>query len=113
MLNIYLDFFLPSVVFFKQRTNILSFLFLKKNLFFSFLKNFFLNYNRCKKIYFFRIKLKGLGFFLRRISLNLLCIFMALNHFFFFHLPKNIYLKKKKKHLLFLSNNLVKLNNVF
>lgn len=106
-------FYLPSFYFFKEKTNLLKFLFLKKKFWVSFINNFFNNYLHTKNIYFFRLKLKGLGFYVKRLSKYFLCFFMAVNHFFYYHLCNFVYLKKKKKHFIFLSNNLDKLNIIF
>ena len=106
-------FYLPSFFFLKNKKNLIILMFLKKYYFFSFIKFLFSSYIYCKNIYFFRLKLKGLGFFVKRINKYFLCFFMALNHFFYFHLADFVYLKKKKKHFIFLSNNKEKLNIIF
>lgn len=106
-------FYLPSFFFLKKKKSLLKFIFLKKKYYFSFLKNFFVNYLYCKNIYFFRLKLKGLGFFVKRLSKSFLCFFMALNHYFYLNIANFVYLKKKKKHFMFISNKRDKLNIIF
>lgn len=90
-----------------------NFMFLNFKKFFSFFKNFFNIYNNINNLYFFRLKLRGLGFALKRYSKYLFSFVMAVNHFFYFFVPYNILIKKKKKHIICLSLDLSKLNVLF
>lgn len=90
-----------------------NFLFLDFKKFFSFLKNFFNIYNNINNLYFFRLKLRGLGFVLKRYSKYLFSFLMAVNHFYYFFVPKIFLIKKKKKHIICLSLDLAKLNILF
>jgi len=91
----------------------LNFVFLNFKKFFSFFKNFFNIYNNINNLYFFRLKLKGLGFVLKRYSKYVFSILMAVNHFYYFFVSNIVLIKKKKKHIIFLSLDLVKLNILF
>lgn len=77
-----------------------NFIFLQFKKFFSFFINFFNIYNNINNLYFFRLKLKGLGFVLKRYSKYLFSFLMAVNHFYYFFVPE-IFLVKKKKNILF------------
>lgn len=105
--------------------NIFFYLFLNYNINYFGLKfntigifKFFLNNIRnflkySSNIFFFRMKLKGLGYRFKNVfNLNFLYkIFFAQSHFFYFFLPKNVLIKKKRK-LIFFSNNLLYLNRL-
>ena len=108
--------FFINLYFFKLIDNSnknLNFIFLNFKKFFSFFKNFFNIYNNINNLYFFRLKLKGLGFVLKRYSKYVFSFLMAVNHFFYFFVPSVILIKKKKKHIICLSLDLVKLNILF
>jgi len=91
----------------------LNFVFLNFKKFFSFFKNFFNIYNNINNLYFFRLKLKGLGFVLKRYSKYVFSFLMAVNHFYYFFVLNIVLIKKKKKNIIFLYLNLFKLNNLY
>ena len=106
-------FFFINVYFFKKINNIFSFLFINFKKFFLVFNNFFNIYNNMRKLYFFRLKLKGLGFILKRYSKFLFSFLMAVNHFYYFFISNNFLIKKKKKQIICLALNLSKLNILF
>lgn len=91
----------------------LNFLFLNYKKFFSFFSNFLNSYNNINCLYFFRLKLKGLGFVLKRYSKYLFSFLMAVNHFYYFFAPNFFLLKKKKRNIICLSIDLMRLNILF
>jgi hypothetical protein len=93
--------------------NELNFLFLDKWFFKTFLKQFFFFYKVFFKFYFFRIKLKGLGYRIRKMTNKLYRFFVAYNHYIFFYVSSNVFVWTKKRNLLALSIDKVKLNNIF
>lgn len=114
----YYEIYLPKNYYYKinlikKEVNSILFYFKSKEKYISLLKNFLNNYKNVNRIFFFRVKLKGLGFYVRRLSKDLFYFFMALNHFFFLHKPKNVYIKKKKKTLIFLCSEKDYLMNIF
>lgn len=110
-----LRLFLVNYYFVKLLNNVnnLSFIFLNFKKFFSFFINFLNIYNNLNKLYFFRLKLKGLGFVLKRYSKFLFSFLMAVNHFYYCFIPDNFLIKKKKKHIICISLDLSKLNLFF
>ncbi len=104
---------LPNYYFFFSNENLIKFIFLNKYKFYSFFKQIFFFYSLFFKIFFFRIKLKGLGYRIKKINKKLLKIFMAYNHFFYFYIPDNIFFWRKKRKLLIISFDKIKLNNLF
>jgi len=89
----------------KLKSNIKSFLFLTKSNF-VILKNKLINLLTFNNdLFFARLKLKGLGFRLKRYGRFLFRLFLGFNHFFYVHLPNYIYIKSRKKKLIFLSRS--------
>ena len=84
---------LPSYYFYLCNHNIHSFLFLNRFFFISFVKHFFYKYNRLFLIYFIRLKIKGLGYRIRKVSNNLYYFFFNYTNMFYFNIPNNILIK--------------------
>lgn len=108
-----LIFKLPSYYFFIKNNNLFSFLFLNRFFFISFLKHFFYKYNRLFLIYFIRLKIKGLGYRIRKVSNNLYYFFFNYTNMFYFNIPNNIMIKWYKKRLILLSNDFFLLKLIF
>jgi hypothetical protein len=106
-------FFLPSYYFYLQYNNKLHFIFLKSFFFFSFLNHFFYFYNGLYSLLFFRLRLKGLGFRLKKVYKNIYRIFFGVNNYFYLYLPLNIIVRIRKRNILALSNNRVLLNDFY
>lgn len=94
---------LPSIYFFINNSKIKSLVFLKKDLFKSFLTIFFLSYKKLFLLYFIRLKIKGLGYRIRKISNNLYYFFFNYTNMYYFNIPKNIIVKWYKKRLILVS----------
>jgi hypothetical protein len=114
--NLIIRIFFVNLFFFKNLSvNYLNinFLFIELKKYFSFFKNIWNVYNTIKNLYFFRLKLRGLGFVLKRYSKFLFSFLMAVNHFYYFFVPDFVFLKKKKKHIICLSIDNIRLNILF
>jgi hypothetical protein len=110
------DFFNKNYYFFKKINPLifgLFFLFIIKYDFFSFLVNFKKAYQYLYKIFFCRLKLRGLGYSLKRYNRFFFCFFMAVSNFFYFHVPFSIFIKKRKKYIVMISYNRMQLNLLF
>ena len=105
----YMKIFMPSIFFFKNN----KFIFNDKTKYLNILKQFLFYFNKCFKFYFFKIRLRGLGYKVEKFSLNLYKFFFAYNHYFYFHVPQNIFVKNRKRTIIIFSNKLEKLNDVF
>lgn len=105
---------MPNFYFYKESNNSLSLKFddyHKYNMVFRQIKNKFVNFS---KIYFFKLKLRGLGYkIVSYLKRRLIKFFFAYNHFFYLHVPNNVYFIKIKRRFIFFSNNLVILNDLF
>ena len=104
---------LPSYYFFTKELNLISFIFLNRFFFISFIKHFFLYYDRLTLIYFIRIKIKGLGYRIRKISNELYYFFFNCTNMFYFYIPNNILIKWYKKRIILLSNDFYILKMLF
>jgi len=95
-------FRLPSFYYYKKNTINQLFLILFNVFFF---KSFLKLISNCNKnlflIYTFRLKMKGLGFRIRKLSTMLYKFFFTSVNFFYFHVPRNIILKNRKRRLFF------------
>lgn len=105
--------YLPSYYYYNIINNDLFFIFFSKYKFFSFIKQIYFFYKFFYKIFFFRIKLKGLGFRIKQITKKIYRFFMGYNHYFYFYVPKNIFIWSKKRNLLAVSIDKIKLNDLF
>ena len=103
--------YMPNYFFMKPNT--FSFLFLDKYAFFTFWKQLFNLYSILRRVFFFRLKLKGLGYRIRKTTRRLYRFFFAFRHFYYLHLPHGIFAKHKKRLIVFFSNNKQKLNDIF
>lgn len=104
---------LPSFYFWRKNINNLTFIFLNKFFFSSFLRHFFMFYKRLYYIYSVRLKIRGLGYRIRRISNNLYYFFFNYTNMYYFYIPNNILFKWYKKRAVLLSSNFFLLKLLF
>lgn len=98
-------FKVPSIFFFKVVNNNYKFLFLSKFYYITFIKHLFSFYNRFFTFFYFRLKLKGLGYRIFNVTKNLIKIFFNRNNFFYVHVPLCILLKNRTRRLFFISTD--------
>jgi|SRR5947209_19565273 hypothetical protein len=98
-------FKIPPIFFYKLDNNNYKFIFLKKNFYITFLKHLFNFYNRFFIFYYFRLKLKGLGYRIFNVTKNLIKVFFNRNNFFYIHIPLCILLKNRTRRLFFISTS--------
>jgi hypothetical protein len=84
---------LPSYYFFYKNNNIFSLLFIEKNKFINVMKHFFYNYNYLFMIYCVRIKIKGLGYRIRKVSKQLYYFFFNYTNMYYIYIPKSVLVK--------------------
>jgi hypothetical protein len=109
----FFSFYLPSSFLIKQDKSSYSFLFLNFNFFKSFINNFFTLYNNLYIIYSLKLKIRGLGFRIRKINDSLFYFFFNYTNLFYFHIPFNILIKIYKKRIILLSNDFQLLKTIF
>src|ERR1700727_2083266 len=85
--NSYVIFKLFFINFLKIYKNSFFLIFLNRSNFFSFYKHFLNIYNKFFYIYFFKLKLKGLGYRVVRICKNLYRFYFINTNFLYLHLP--------------------------
>lgn len=99
---------MPSIYFYKYIfNNCLSLLFLSIFSFNFFFKHFVNNLIKLSKLFFFRIRIKGLGYRIKKISNNLYRFFFTSTNYFYFHIPFNVLIKYKMRKMILISNDLV------
>lgn len=99
---------MPSFYFYKYiSNNSFSLVFLTSFSLNFFFKHFVNNLIKLSKLFFFRIRIKGLGYRIKKISNNLYRFFFTSTNFFYFHIPLNILIKYKMRKMLLISNDLV------
>lgn len=104
---------LPSYYFFKfNNNNFLSFLFLDRFFFVSFISHFLYLARRLFFFNYVRLKIKGIGHRVRKVSNFLYKFFFFSASFFYFHVPFGLIFRLKKKRMLLLSNDLDLLKKV-
>jgi hypothetical protein len=109
----YVKIYMFSKYFYKNLKNNISFLFINKQIYNNFLNNFYNFFNKFFRFFFFRLKLRGLGYRIKKITKKLYRFFFAFNHYFYFHISKDIFFKHRRRNLIVFSNNLIKLNDIF
>jgi len=97
---------MPSSFFSYEINNFISFIFLSKFYFSSFYRHFIYMYTDLFKLNFVRLRLKGLGYRIKKITNSLYRFFFNFTNFFYFHIPSNILIKSKRKRIILLSNDL-------
>lgn len=106
-------FYLPSYYFYKHIKNNISFIFSNKFFFKSFIAHFFTNYSNLNNIFIVRLKIKGLGYQIYRITNNLYSFHFHYINFFYLFIPFNIITYWYKKRMILISNNFWSLKTVF
>jgi hypothetical protein len=105
--------YVPKYYLFYSINNNLYFLFVMKRYFVSFVKHYIYMFNRVFKVYFFRVKLRGLGYYIKKLSERLYKIFIAYNHYYYFYVPYNVYIRRRGREFFFICNNKSLLNDLF
>jgi len=104
---------MPSFYFVNQSTGKLSLLFVRKFFYMSFLKHLTTNYKNLFNIYVINIRVKGLGYRIRKVVNNLYYFFFNYTNMYYFYIPNNILVKWHKKRLVMFSDDFVLLKMVF
>ncbi len=103
---------LPSFYFYFIYNNYFSFIFLSKIKFFNIFSNFLNCYKSLFLLNFVKVKIRGLGYRIKKISSNLYRFFFGFTNYIYFHIPENIVVQIKKRRMLLISNNLVILKTI-
>jgi len=83
---------IPNYYFLKNNNN-LNILYKNKYLVLSFIRNINLLYNKLIFLYSVRLKLRGLGFKIRKVSKDLYYFFFNNINMYYFYIPKNLLIK--------------------
>jgi hypothetical protein len=105
--------YMPKLFFFVKKNESFNFLFINKYYFYSIFKQVLNLYKFLFKFYFFILRLRGLGYKVYQITKKLFKFFFAFNHYYYLHIPIDIFLVRRRKKFFFFSNNLAKLNDLY
>ena len=105
ILYIYRKYFfkIPSYYFMRYNNNILNFLFINYFFFLAFIKFIFKFYNKYFIYYYFNLKLKGLGYRIKKLSKYLVRIYFNRSNYYYIHIPNTILFKYRTRKLFFIS----------
>jgi hypothetical protein len=103
-------FYLPSFFFYLVSPKSINFIFLNYYFFKSFVSHFFYKYISLNFLYVTRLKMKGLGYVIRKITDKLFSFCFFYINFFYLHVPINVIPRSYRKKIIFISNNLEILN---
>jgi ribosomal protein L6P/L9E len=95
---------LPNTFFF-AKTSKSSFFFTQKRFFFSFVSHFLNSYKSVNKFFFVKLKLRGLGYRIRRLTKFFFRIFLGFTNYIFLHKPENVFLKTRRRRIIMMSSN--------
>jgi len=101
----YFIFKIPPIFFYKIIKKDYKFIFLSKLYYVTFIKHLFNFYNRFFTFYYFRLKLKGLGYKIFNVTKKLIKIFFNRNNFFYVYIPLCVLLKYRTRRLFFISTS--------
>jgi len=97
---------MPKIFFYKLISkNLFSLIFLNNYHYLSFLKIFNVFYNRLYSYYTFRLRLKGKGYRMKKISKYLFRFYFIKVNYIYLHVPNSVLVKLKKNRIFFLSYN--------
>jgi len=98
-------FKIPSYYFIKNNNGILNILFINHYYFLTFIKFIFKFYNKYFYYYYFNLKLKGLGYRVKKLSKNLVRVYFNRSNYYYIHIPNTILFKYRTRKLFFISIN--------
>src|SRR5688572_21006492 len=96
-------FKIPSYYFIKYNNNNLNLLFINKYFFLTFIKFIFKFYSKYFIYYYFNLKLKGLGYRIKKLSKNLIRVYFNRTNYYYVHIPKIILFKYRTRKLFLIS----------
>lgn len=102
---------MPSYYFKLETSNKLSLCFTRLNFYKVVLKSFLNMYKNIHYFYFFRLKLKGLGFRLTRLSQKLFMMFFGAYNFIYLHISMLVF--TRGRNIIILDNDKKLLNIIF
>jgi hypothetical protein len=94
---------MPSKYFYLKDADKISIMFLKSFFFKSFLKQLKFLSTRLRIFYFFKLRIRGLGFRIRNICDTMYYFFFNYTNFFYLYPPKLLLVRVYKKRMLLLS----------
>lgn len=109
----WLNLKMPTIFFVHKEGNAYKLLFGSSTMFRNFILSLAFVIRRLTMVYFLRLKLRGLGYRFKKISSTLYRFYFTRTNYIYFHCPKNILIKSRRKRIILLSCNKQILNLVF
>src|SRR5579884_3615094 len=105
-LNGYFVLKMPKIFFYKFIfEKHFSLIFINNYHFLSFIKLFNVFYNRLFTYYFFKLKLRGRGYRMKKLSKKLYRFYFIRVNYIYLHVPNSVLVKLKKRRIFFISYN--------
>lgn len=79
----------------------------------TFLKHLFFLVKCLNKVFFVKLKVRGLGYRFKRISSNLYRFYFTRTNYIYLHRPKDVIIKSRKRRIILLSYNVQQLHMIF
>lgn len=83
----------------------MKFIFISKSAYLAFLSHFTNLINKVSLIFFLKLRLRGLGYRIRRYTSFFYRFYFTRTNYIYFHVPAALVVKKRKKRILLLSTN--------
>jgi hypothetical protein len=103
-------FYLPSFFFYKILPGKINFIFLNYFFFKSFISHFLKKSVHLNFLYVARIRMRGLGYTVRKLAENLFSFCFFYINFFYLFVPLSVISRSYRKRAIFISNDLCVLN---
>lgn len=104
---------LSDFFFFKKDPVNFSFLFKNKKNFIDFLSSFYFYYERNFSLFFFKFKIRGLGYRIRFLKSRVFRFFLGTTNYIYFHTPLEVIVKSRRRRMFLISNDLMRLRTIF
>lgn len=108
-------FYLPSFFYYKplSTTKRLQLFFVNHFSYTSFLAHLFNCLSKLSSVFFLKLKIKGLGYRIRRYAKALYRFYFTRTNYIYFHVPVNVIVRRRKKRLLLISSDYALVRLVF
>jgi len=99
--------------YYRKAVNLLEVYFFLKYACTSFISHLISLYNRLFFIFFLKLKVRGLGYRIKRITSNLFRFFIGTTNYYYSHIPFSFYIKARRRRMIAFSNDKKLLSDIF
>ena len=79
----------------------------------SFIAHLISLYNKLFFIFFLKLKVRGLGYRIKKITSNLFRFFIGTTNYYYLHIPFSFYIKARRRRMIAFSNDKKLLSDIF